>query len=115
MKELSIQPAKAVAVRTVELHFASGKEGNTDENFVVIPPEKEGKLQSVEFSDAKLIRRTMGVTNQQFPQEIIQSADPKTGIPPYILGDPNNRCGVGPSIRCPVSIEETPSVQYRIK
>jgi len=88
MKQLSIQPAKAVAVRTVELHFASGLEGNTEENFVVIPPKKEGKLESVEFSDAKLIRRTMGITNQQFPQEIIQAADPKTGKPPYTYFDP---------------------------
>jgi hypothetical protein len=99
----SIQLATVKPARTIELHFASGREGSTDENFVVIPPKKEGKLESVEFSDAKLIRRTMGVTNQPFPHEIIQAADPKTGIPPYKLADPNNYSGVGivrPSLPC---------------
>lgn len=84
----TIQTVEAKPVRVVELHFASGKEGQTDENFVVIPPKKEGRMESVEFEDVKLIRRTMGVTNQPFPNEVIQAADPKTGIPPYKYFDP---------------------------
>lgn len=91
----SIQPVTAKPVRTVELHFAYVREGNTDENFVVIPPKKHRKLESVEFLDVKLIRRTMTTENQKNPYELIQAADPNTGIPPYTLGDPNNSSGVG--------------------
>lgn len=103
----SIQLATKRAERVIELHFASGREGQTDENFVVIPPTKEGRIESVEFEDAKLIRRKMSVENQQNAYEVIQAADPKTGIPPFKYGDPNNSSGIGPAqppvvLDCPV-------------
>lgn len=83
--------------KVIELHFASGKEGQTDENFVIIPPKKEGRLESVEFDDVKLIRRKMTTENQFNAYEVIQAADPKTGIPPFKYSDPNNSCGVPPA------------------
>lgn len=81
--------------RVMELHFATAREGSTDSNFVVIPPKKEGRMESVEFSDVKLIRRTIYVTNQMCPREVIQAADQETGIPPFEYSDPNNASGVG--------------------
>lgn len=84
-----------VIPKVVELHFASTEEGLTDANFVVLPPEKAGKLQAVQFADAKVIRRTIGTENQLCKREIVQKCDPATGIPKYTLNDPNNSSGVG--------------------
>lgn len=110
----SIQLATKKAERVIELHFASGREGQTDDNFVVIPPKKEGRMELVEFEDAKLIRRKMGIENQPFPHEIIQAADPKTGIPPFKYGDPNNSSGIGPA-HPPVVLDCPPPAYIQIQ
>lgn len=92
----SIENLRALVLpKVVELHFASTEEGLTDENFVVLPPEKKGKLQAVEFADTKVIRRTIGTENQLCKHEIVQKCDPETGIPKYTLNDPSNSSGVG--------------------
>lgn len=106
-------PPKLVASaepRVIELHFASGKEGQADENFVVIPPNKEGRLESVEFEDVKLIRRKMTTENQFNAYEVIQAADPKTGIPPFKYGDPNNSCGIPE----PAKVLECPPPKFTV-
>lgn len=95
MPDTEITQSKAIVpARTIVLDLASSREGLKDDNFVVIPPEKKGKLQAVHFSDGKAIRRTIGITNQMMKQEIVQMCDPETGIPPYTLGDPQNVSGL---------------------
>lgn len=90
-----IEPSKSlVPARVIELDFASSKDGNDPDHFVVIPPKKEGRIDAVKFKDGTVIRRTRQITNQQNPVEILQMADPKTGIPPYKLGDPDNLAGL---------------------
>jgi hypothetical protein len=80
---------QTITKREIVLDLASSKDIDDEGKFIVIPPQKEGRLDAVHFSDGKAIRRTIGETNQQFPRTIIQMIEKGQDVPKYKLGDPN--------------------------
>lgn len=87
-------------VKVVDLHLSKAGESSND-SFVIIPPKKDGKLESVVCADATLIRREMTTKNQLCPYEVIQRVEHGESVPRYKYSDPNNSTGVGrpPSIQ----------------
>lgn len=81
MSELALTPK--TPIREVTLDLASVEKGENEENFVILAPEKKGRLACVRFKEGAVVRRTNTVVNQMNPRESFELCNPETGKPKY--------------------------------